>query len=615
MPLDISPSNAFDEQRLVTMYKDFLNEARDGRRHRIELNRRNFDALHNRMDWSHKIEGQTQEFLPKTGVALEQFAALVEKSITGWKDWYMPVLGRSGRFPLSPEQCRSFLDALLDTTAINATETGPVQPVIVDGIKLGALGSLAVFKVYPKMQYPDDKGRFRICIENVRQEDYYPDPTSRGLYEIHRSEADYYTVQWKADEGIYDPEAVKDLKSWFEQEREAQSAKEKGHSLSMAPSIRKVVTIDEYWGDILDDDGRCVMKNAYMTVANERFILRQPQANPFWHLKSPFVKIPLIRVPNSVWHRALFDGPVEINLTLNELWSLMIDGAIGAVWGTRQLKTDALENPEEVSAGVPQGKTLQIKSGVLAPGEKVMEDVTNGSVPQESLAMFQLLSSSFAESAMSNELRLGNFTGRSVKATEVVEASQAIGSLLEGIARNVERGVGEILHLVWMVAIQHIELMDPALLIESLGPGPALFLMRTPPEARKEMFESPISFRVSGMSALIGRTKDFQKMMALLQGIGANPILLMEFFKVYAPGSVLAHLIKSLNIDPEQIKRDEKSLQGIPTELEQLAVFNQVVSPKAGQNPGQSPTTTGESSLPAEINQMTNPLTGIPASR
>jgi hypothetical protein len=597
------------------MYQDFFNEARDGRRHRLELNRRNFDALHNRMDWSHKIEGQTQEFLPKTGVALEQFAALVEKSITGWKDWYMPVLGRSGRFPLSPEQCRSFLDALLDTTAINATETGPVQPIIVDGIKLGALGSLAIFKVYPKMQYPNDKGVFRICIEPVRQEDYYPDPTSRGLYRIHRSECDYYTVKHRADEGIYDADKVDELKSWFEQERQAQAAKDKGHSLSISPSVRRVVTIDEYWGDILDENGVCVMKNAYMTIANERFVLRPPQPNPFWHQKWPFVEIPLIRVPHSVWHRALFDGPVEINLTLNELWSLMIDGAIGSVWGTRQLKTDALENPEEVSAGVPQGKTLQIKSGVLAPGEKVMEDVTNGAVPAEALQMFQLLSSSFAESAMSNELRLGNFTGRSVKATEVVEASQAIGSLLEGIAKNVERGVGDLLYLVWMNAIQHIELIDPWLLIESLGPGPALFLMRTPPEARKEMFSSPISFRVSGMSALIGRTKDFQKMMALLQGIGANPILLMEFFKVYAPGSILAHLIKSLNIDPEQIKRDEKSLQGIPTELEQLAVFNQVVSPKAGQNPGQSPTTTGESSLPAEINQMTNPLTGIPASR
>lgn len=615
MPLDIRPTtNPFDEQRLVGMLKDFFNEARDGRRHRIELNRRNFDALHNRMDWSHKIEGQTQEFLPKTGIALEQFAALVEKSITGWKDWYLPVLGRSKRNPLSPEQCRSFLDALLDTTATSATTTGPVQPIIVDGIKLGALGALAVFKVYPRMQYPDDKGQFRICIETIRQEDYYPDPTSRNLYRIHRSECDFYTVQWKADEGIYDEEAVKDLKSWFEQERQAQSAKEKGHSLSMSPSIRKVVTIDEYWGDILDEDGRCVLKNAYMVVANERFILRKPEANPFWHKKWPFVEIPLIRVPGSVWHRALFDGPVEINLTLNELWSLMIDGAIGSVWGTRQLKTDALENPEEVSAGVPQGKTLQIKSGVLAPGEKVMEDVTNGAVPAEALAMFQALQSSFAEAAMTNELRLGNFTGRSVKATEVVEASQAIGSLLEGIAKNVERGVGDILHLVWMTAIQHIELIDPYTLIESLGPGPALFLMRTPPEARKEMFSSPISFRVSGMSALIGRTKDFQKMMALLQGIGANPLLLMAFFKTYAPESILAHLIKSLNIDPEQIKRDEESLMGVPMELAQLEAFTRVMQPKAGMEP-QSASTVGESSLPAEINQMTNPLTGIPASR
>ena len=533
MPLESQkPSpNALDEKRLVRMVKEFRDEAYDARRTRIELNRRNFDALHGRMDWSHKIEGQTTEFLPKTGVALEQFAAMVEESITGAKDWYLPVMGRSRRFPLSDVQARSLLTALLDNTALNASESGPIQRVIVDGIKLGALGSLAIFKVHVALQYKHDDGgygqeqpempmqgmmppqpggefgpseffegeqagpnvaretirpeglpgrpTFRLRVETIRQEDFYPDPTGRGLYEIHRSERDFYTVDWMAKEGVYDMEAVKGLKSWYEQERQQRANAEKGQNQTNSPSTRRIVTIDEYWGDILDDDGRCVMKNCFFAIANEQFIIRKPAPNPFWHNRSPFVRVPILRVPNSVWHRALFDGPVEMNLTMNELYSLMVDGAIGSVWGTRQLRIDDLENPEEVSAGVPQGKTLQVKSS-LPPGVKVMEDLTNGKIPPEALAMFELVNREFSSGAMSNELRLGSMPERSVKATEIVASEQSVGNLTRAIAKHIELGIGEILHLCWMNVMQHMEMIEPDLFTDPVGPPRRSPAVRTP---------------------------------------------------------------------------------------------------------------------------------------
>lgn len=684
----------------------------------MEKNRKNFDALHARMDWSHKIDGQSREFLPKTSTALEQFTAVVKKALTGSKDWYMPVLGRASKWPLSEEQCRALLDGLLSGVMVNESEELPIQLIIPDGLKMGALGSLAIFKVYgalreypqtdetpaqvpqqygdnfdrqntgslgptnsgqpmnagemqagttvqasapasgatvgsgnysgppagapdnPEINQPpqsnqpgypggaqESQGRynnnpkeFRLRIELIRPEDYYPDPTGRGLYRIHRSEKDFHEVEARAQEGVYDMQAVNGLRQWFEQERLASRSREMGENVRNPPSFRRVVTIDEYWGDILDDNGHCVARNIFMAIGNDRFLLRPPKANPWWHGKNPFVEVPIMRVPKSVWHRALFDAPVDLNVSMNELYSLMVDGAIGSVWGIKQVRIDDLESPEQVAGGIPQGATIAVKSSLPA-GAKAVEDVSTGKVPPEALQIFELVNSEFMSSAMTNELRFGQLPSRGVKATEVVALEQSQGNMAEAVATDIERGISEILYRCWMVAIQHLELIDAKLVIDSIGPQAALTMLRMPPAMRKQIFSNRMSFRVNGMSAMLARTKDFQKMMALVQAIGSNPILLMAFFKNYAPELVLNHMIKSLSIDPEQLIRDSESLTNLPMELMQLQIFNQMALPQKGgqQGPGgQNPAVNmnaGGASLGAQVNQMSNPLTGIPSTK
>src|SRR4029453_9024527 len=98
----------------------------------------------------------------------------------------------------------------------------------------------------------------------------------------------------------------------------------------------------------LDERGRCVKKNCVAAVANDRYLIRPPEDNPFWHGKSPFVPVPLMRVPGSVWHKAVFDHAVQLNTALNELFSMMLDGGMASIWGTRQLRAGMLENPTQV---------------------------------------------------------------------------------------------------------------------------------------------------------------------------------------------------------------------------------------------------------------------------
>jgi len=229
------------------------------------------------------------------------------------------------------------------------------------------------------------------------------------------------------------------------------------------------VVVDEFWGTLLNEDGTVAHERVMCSVANEKYLIRPVEKFPFWHGESPFVKIPFIRKPFSVWHKALYDDVVGLNLAINELFNLMLDGGIASVWGIKQLRMDYLEDPRQVSGGIPQGKTLAIRED--APdGAKVLEQVTEGNVPTDALAMFNLLDREHNAAAKTNDIKLGNLPSRQVKATEVLESSQASDAVLDSITGDVEVGISKVLRKAFLTIMQNADdlLVDSNKLAQTL---------------------------------------------------------------------------------------------------------------------------------------------------
>ena len=220
-----------------------------------------------------------------------------------------------------------------------------------DAMKLGALESLLIFKVHGgnmmqrrffvepgKARLNGETGRFdkvddeiafedeefwRLKIDLIPANDYYPDPTGEGLFEIHTSEMDFHVAKERAEAGVYDLAAINRIEEDFtramDQRRRPQF---RSQDETKKPSNRRRIVIDEYWGTMLSEQGEVVEQNILAAVANDKWLIRPPEANPFWHGESPIVAAPLTRVPLSVWHRALFDDASKLNVAINELFSL-----------------------------------------------------------------------------------------------------------------------------------------------------------------------------------------------------------------------------------------------------------------------------------------------------
>lgn len=639
---DDSPLGKEGDGATLTVMKAIRESKREAvlaRKSRLARNRENRRAYLGYQDFSHKQKGQSKEFLPQTPVAVEQLVGFIKRGLTQFGAYYTIDLARDSQSPLSGTTLRSLLNCFLDDMLVEDNKKLPFPILLTDGIKVAALESLCIFKVHGNIQtdrkFKVEQGdqiispggevlednsklvavdvkNWKLRVDLVQPENYAPDPTGAGLYEIHSVERDIHYLKRRAAEGVYDKAAVKRVEEDFRQRPEdMRHGLDKGQDEARHPSFRRRVKIDEYWGTLLDGKGNVLHENIFCAMANDKYLIRRPTPNPFWHQESPFIAVPLIRVPFSVWHKALFDHAVQLNFAANEMFNLILDGGISSVWGIKQLRTDDLEDPRQVADGIQQGDTLTVKNS-LPHGAKVLETVSEGEVPRDAMAVLEMLERQFAKAALTTELKLGALPAKQVKATEVIELSQSQAVTTDAIISDVERElIAKTLRKIFLTVIQNMSDVASDRVIDAIGIKAAFKLSRMSPAERFAAFAGACSFRVTGLSAVLAKVRDFQKLMALLQAVMNNPLLLQAFFKKYSPDKILAHLMKTLAVNPENIERDADEISRLEQDIQELPQFQALTSQGGQGGAGFSAQQVGEPRLPAEINAQSNPTSSL----
>jgi len=622
----------------LTAIRGYKHEAEMAKRDRTALNRFNNNTYLGRQDWSHKQKGQSKEFLPKVPVAVEQFSAFVKRALVQFGDWFTVDMPPGS--VLQAHEARDLLMAFLKRMPDGVNKWCSFSTVFSDAVKRGLLESLITLKVHGRKrterQFFAERGLefvsvaetgeikanetkklktreiqpWRLIIDLISAEDYFPDPTDRNLYEIHTVERDLSDlIEMAENDDIYDPDVLELIDQDFERKYESwEKARSRNQNDATPPSFRKRVVVDEFWGDILDERGRVVKKNCVAAMANDKYLLRAPEDNPFWHQESPFVSFPLIRVPGSVWHKALFDHVSPLNIAINELFNLMLDGGLSSVWGIKQVRPGMLEDPRQIAGGIPQGISLALKDEVPLDA-KVVETVSEGKVPQDAIAMFQIANSEHLAASLSNELRMGTLPPKQVKATEVIEASQSANVTLDAISADMENdGIEPTLRKAWMTMLQMADDLSHQDVVGAVGLRVASILSKMSPEERFANLAGS-GFQVHGLSATLSRVRDFQKLAALMQMAVSNPILFQAFAKRFSGDKILTHMMKSLNINPSHIEQDTGELQNMPNRFQELTGIMGMM--QGGGSQGKGGALQAEGELPAEINQTVNPMTGM----
>lgn len=560
-------------------------EAEEAKRERMQLNKDNYDMYHLRHDFSHKEEGQSKEVLAKLKMAVENTRSFFQQALADIGEWWrcVPTDGTSGETMLiRPEEIFKMTNYQLKRAKYFSHVGNDVQSA--------CLGSLGISKTYghltPKPKYYVKKqGRgkshkktlvmsedktWKLCFDTIRQENYFPDPTGAGLYEIVEYYPDFHLVRQMADaeDARYSKSAVNDLSPWTGDAnmQEAKKARETGQNNPVSV-FRPRIKLTEFRGTIVDDKtGEILHENIVCTLANDETMIEEPCENPLWHKKSDVVAAPLIEVANSVWHTALADAGTQHNRALIELYNLTLDAAMQAIHGVRQMRVDCLEDPSQVSKGVRPGVTLKV-TGALPPGAKVVEQVITGDIPAEVLQFSNIIQQEFNSSMLTNDLRQGVMPFRQVKATEVVEASNTITSVFQGMAKNFEiNKVQPELELSWMTTAQNWNYISKEEFVSLFGADRGAELHQLTPEEVFAATVNGIKFEVYGITLTLGKAADFRKLQMLLQTVAGSEVLIEEFLKKYSFEKFLGEIMTALDIDKKKIEigRIEQAVNTAP---------------------------------------------------
>jgi hypothetical protein len=585
----IGPEKPDLDKQVVQCVMAYKREAESAKIERMLLNKRNYDTYHLRGDFSHKQKGQSREFLGKVAMSVEQITTFVVQGLMDLgHDWFTVEYESGGQNPVIPASAvKKILAAQLEKADFYA--------VISDSLKNALLGSLSINKIdtvvdnTPKYVHRNkkaagkitenvailDKKHKKLRISVVSPTDWFPDPTGRGLFVGQDIEEDLHVVRAmeqseKYPEGIYDSEALKELvaDAGSQAAKAADKARETGQNVEQS-GYRKRVQLFELWGTLIDEMGNVLFDNIVCTVANDSHLIRKPQENPFWHQQNPYVVAPLVRVPRSVWHKALMDAAAAHNIALNEIYNLLLDSALVATFGIKQIRMDWLADPSQVNDGIRPGITLKVNA--LCPiNGKVIERVDTGTMSMEAIQLFQITDGEFQQSSMTNDLRLGVMPQRKTQATEVVAAEQAVTGMLNGIAKLIENTIiAPTLNKSWMTIAQDIADFDREELNYLIGEELAGKWLAMSPEKRFVETVNGLRFRVYGLSYTLNKTKDFRKFGMLLQTLGAVPALLQEFAKDYSIQKLVLEVLKSLDLDIDKLKlgeteRMENAMPGAP---------------------------------------------------
>jgi hypothetical protein len=518
------------------------------------------DLYWNRFDYSKKAPWQAREILPEFPQYVDRFAAALRIALMSGKFFNAKALNDE------EGDIAQVIDKVMEVvlSRIGRTPSGHRCDFLVtfeEALKYGALMMCSSLVSSQKVN-----GVMTTTIENVDPYNVWLDPTGRNFYRIRQIEMDINAFQslkhakdgkgkslWNVEEiGSATSQA---LQAVSEQMARAEREKRTG-TAQFAASNRNVIVLWEFYGTIIDNEGNTIGENVLAIWANNTWLVRGPEKNPFWHGRDWLVTAPILPVPGAPYGRAYVENFASIAKTLNELTNLLLDAVFTSSMKAFAVVPSALEDPTQIEEGVYPNVVFRLQDGNL-PGD-FLKEVNLGQLPPDAATFWQMLKKELQEGAAFNDISLGGMAAHSrTSATEIGTAEQNSNSLIQSIASNVECLFMEpLLDIVWRTTIQHLDKNDKEIRA-AVGDEwfDALY------KGKKEFAELQVTFICRGISSLIMKQQKLQGLMQYMQVIGQNQQLAGAFQEKVNPERFFKYINTLFGIETVNIFKTPREEQ------------------------------------------------------
>lgn len=583
----------------------------------------NLDLYWNRYDFSKKAPWQAREVMPELPMYVDRFAAAMRTALVSSERFFtVQVTGDEERD--MADVIRKFMVVQLRRIG-RSPSNHPVDflAVFEEIMKFGAL----MMNCAIVLQKPDPlTGGSYTALEPVDPYNVWLDATGRNLYRIRRIEMDLHELRALAKQTdkkgipLYKQDEINSLADSVIALMRAEREK-RGGTGQWQTSTRRPVVLHEYLATLVDDEGNVQGENVLCVVANNHYLIRGPEKNPFWHGRDWLISSPIITVPLSPYGRGYVENFAPLAKTFNELTNLILDGVFTSAMKAFAVVPSMLEDSSQIDEGVYPNVAFRLNEG--ADPKDFIKEVNLGQFSPEVLNIWSALKKEMQEGAAFNDITLGNLAPKGrTSATEVGSVEQNATSYIKSMASNIETLFLEpVLDIIWKTSIQHLSPKDKEL-EQALGPEWfQAFLKR-----KKEFAKHKIDFVCRGISSIIVKSQKLQGLLQLLQIVQGNQLLLQKFVQEVDIGKLLDFLFDLFDIEKERLVPTAREkmimqLQQLTEMLNQLqagggapAPQGAVPTPGVSVAPRQAPANQGMAGVaPGKMapHPAGNPATGM----
>lgn len=554
-PAPSTPLTPEKEAEIVQILEGYRLEAEDNRRGglnpRDDKWTENLNLYWNRKDFTEKARWQAKETMPEVPQYVDRFAAAMKEALTT-QDFYTIVDPADTDHDLT-KSIKRMMDVWLTRTGRNQMgQLLPFSSTFEEQMKLGAI--MATSSV---VTWKEDVDFGRVAIETVDPQMVWIDHTYRNLYRRRRIELDKHDLKKMAKQKDSMGEPIFNLAnlnalvgSTLDEQVKREELTGTGQQIS---STRQPIVLDEYIATVVDKDGVEIADRGLFVVGNNKFLIRGPEPNPFWHGQDWLVFAPLITAPQSVYGRAYMEDFGSVASTFTELTNLLLDAVHTSSMKVWSMVPGALLNPAQVTTGIVPNKLFLLEDGI--DPDKFLKSLDMGTMSADGLRMWQEMKRELSEAAGINEIGLGQFAPKGrTSATEVVETKASSSALIRSVAQTVElRYLDLTLDLTWKTGLQHVRPNDQ-MLINAAGAE----MFRALYDRRRELIKRPMTFQARGISALIANSQKLKALIGLLQLVGSSEVMMKEFLRVVDMSRFLNMLFELSNIDVTKLQATER---------------------------------------------------------
>lgn len=558
------------------------NNRKSGMNPRDSKWRENLNLYHNRFDFSRKANWQAREVMPEVPQYVDRFAAALKEALVSNQDGFYNIKDPA-------DQDKDLAPAIQRMTNVWLSQTGRNQlgtplsfpAVFEEQMKLGAIMACSAVVTWKK-----DTPAGRVAIETIDPRMVWLDHTGRNLYRMRRTELDkhdlYNLASAKDGKGksLFNLPEVQNLVGSMTYNSDQEKMELTGHGQQVA-SGRQPVYLDEYIATVLNSQGEMIADRSLMVVANNKFLIRGPEANPFWHGNDWLVYAPLVTVPLSVYGRSYMEDFGAIAHTFNELTNMILDAVFASSLKSYAIVPGMLLNPDQIAEGLKPNKLWLLEEGMASKDFASALDL--GTLPPDTMKLWQAMKNELTEAAQVNEIGMGQFAPKGrTSATEINKTTQSSSAMIRAMAQTVEtRFLDPVLDLVWKTGLQHVSRNDKAL---QAAAGDEMFKALI--GNRRELIARQITFQARGISALINKSAMLKSLLGVMQVVSSNELLAQEFVKVVDMNKFVLLLFELSDVDITklQLSEREKKMRSITEPLQQLQQQGQ----EGGQGGGQA---------------------------